>query len=85
MQQNEVVLFQGSFSAEHVRGLILNLIKDKMDFRVTSITKRDTGKKYIQYIKDQRITVLEELQKALAKIGDRKVNVHAVIMLEPEH
>lgn len=85
MQQNEVVMLQGSFSAEHARGLILNMIKEKMDFKITSINRRDTGKKYIQYIEDRQITVMEELQKALEKIGDKRVNLNAIILVEPEY
>ena len=83
LQQSEILMLQGSFQAEHAKGLIMKLIKDKIQVELKSIGGEKFGDDYLEYDEQRRIAVEEELGKALDKIGDKKVNLHAIIVVEP--
>ena len=36
VQQSEIVMIQGCFQSEHAKGLIMNLIKDKIQIELKS-------------------------------------------------
>ncbi len=82
-QQNEIVMIQGSFQSEHAKGLIMNLIKDKIQIELKSFKGSTITEDYLQYDEERRVTVAAELKKALDKIGDKIVNLHAIIVVEP--
>jgi len=82
-QQSEIVMIQGSFQAEHAKGFIMNLIKDKIQIELKSFKGNSIDEDYLQYDEKRRIIVGEELGKALDKIGDNRVNLHAIIVVEP--
>ncbi len=76
-------MLQGCFDAEHAKGLILKLIKDKIQVELRSIKGNGITEDYLQYDEERRNTVEEELKKALDKISLTRVNLHAIILVEP--
>ncbi len=82
-EQSEIVMIQGCFQSEHAKGLIMNLIKDKIQVELKSFKGNSMTEDYLQYDEERRIIVEEELSKALDKIGDKRVNLHAIIVVEP--
>lgn len=76
-------MLQGSFQTEHAKGLILKLIKDKIQVELRSIRGEGNQSDYLQYDEQRRFAVGEELKKALDKIGNKRVNLHAIIVVEP--
>ena len=83
VQQSEIVMIQGCFQSQHAKGLILNLIKDKIQVELRSFKGNNIHEDYLGYDEERRIMVGEELEKALDKIGDKRVNLHAIIVVEP--
>ncbi|PQJ08979.1 hypothetical protein CJD36_021455 [Flavipsychrobacter stenotrophus] len=83
VQQSEIVMIQGCFQSEHAKGLIMNLIKDKIQIELKSFKGDTISEDYLQYDEERRTIVEEELKKALDKIGDKRVNLHAIIVVEP--
>ncbi len=83
VQQSDIVMIQGCFQSEHAKGLIMNLIKDKIQVELRSFKGNSIEEDYLEYDEERRNIVGEELNKALDKIGNKRVNLHAIFVVEP--